>query len=153
MVSLPETQFSGQKQDMCVHCKVQKKSVTLVKGMRSVIILLTSHQWRRAWQPSPEFLPGESHGQRSLGGYRPWGRRGSEATYQLNDKVTAPIRTMAVCSSAEVPAGGRWSRLPFPRWCEPAGTSFTPDTTSLSPPRSEEDQQSYCYSPWISRTI
>ena len=27
--------------------------------------------WRRKWQPSPVFLPGESHGQRSLGGYSP----------------------------------------------------------------------------------
>jgi len=27
--------------------------------------------WRRAWQPSPVFLPGESHGQRSLVGYNP----------------------------------------------------------------------------------
>ena len=27
--------------------------------------------WRRAWQPTPVFLPGESHGQRSLVGYRP----------------------------------------------------------------------------------
>ena len=25
--------------------------------------------WRRAWQPTPLFLPGRSHGQRSLGGY------------------------------------------------------------------------------------
>ena len=29
--------------------------------------------WRRAWQPTPEFLPGESHGQRSLVGYSPLG--------------------------------------------------------------------------------
>ena len=27
--------------------------------------------WRRAWQPTPAFLPGESHGQRSLAGYSP----------------------------------------------------------------------------------
>ena len=27
--------------------------------------------WRRAWQPTPVFLPGESHGQRSLEGYSP----------------------------------------------------------------------------------
>ena len=27
--------------------------------------------WRRAWQPSPVFLPGESHGQRSLAVYGP----------------------------------------------------------------------------------
>ena len=26
--------------------------------------------WRRAWQPAPVFLPGESHGERSLAGYR-----------------------------------------------------------------------------------
>ena len=28
--------------------------------------------WRRAWQPIPGFLPGESHGQRCLVGYSPW---------------------------------------------------------------------------------
>ena len=27
--------------------------------------------WRRAWQPTPVFLPGESHGQRSLVSYSP----------------------------------------------------------------------------------
>ena len=31
--------------------------------------------WRRAWQPTPVFLPGESHGQRSLEGYSPRGRK------------------------------------------------------------------------------
>ena len=29
--------------------------------------------WRRARQPTPIFLPEESHGQRSLTGYSPWG--------------------------------------------------------------------------------
>ena len=29
--------------------------------------------WRRAWQPIPVFLPGKSHGQRSLAGYSSWG--------------------------------------------------------------------------------
>ena len=36
--------------------------------------------WRRAWQPIPVFLPGESHGQRSLVGYSPWGRTESGMT-------------------------------------------------------------------------
>ena len=36
--------------------------------------------WRREWQPTPEFLPGESHGQRSLAGYSPWGHKESETT-------------------------------------------------------------------------
>ena len=31
--------------------------------------------WRRKWQPSPVFLPGESHGQRSLAGYSPQGHK------------------------------------------------------------------------------
>ena len=31
--------------------------------------------WRRTWQPTSVFLPGESHGQRSLVGYSPWGHR------------------------------------------------------------------------------
>ena len=31
--------------------------------------------WRRKWPPTPVFLPGESHGQRSLQGYSPWGHR------------------------------------------------------------------------------
>ena len=35
---------------------------------------------RRAWQPTPVFLPGESHGQRSLEGYRPRGLKESDTT-------------------------------------------------------------------------
>ena len=31
--------------------------------------------WRKKWQPTPVLLPGDSHGQRSLAGYSPWGRR------------------------------------------------------------------------------
>ena len=31
--------------------------------------------WRRKWQPAPIFLPGESHVQRNLMGYSPWGRK------------------------------------------------------------------------------
>ena len=35
---------------------------------------------RRAWQPTPVFLPGESRGQRSLVGYSPQGRKESDMT-------------------------------------------------------------------------
>ena len=31
--------------------------------------------WRRKWQPTPVFLPGKSHGQRSLADYSPWGHK------------------------------------------------------------------------------
>ena len=36
--------------------------------------------WRRKWQPTAVFLPGESHGQRGLVGYSPQGRTESEIT-------------------------------------------------------------------------
>ena len=31
--------------------------------------------WSRKWQPTPVFLPGKFHGQRSLASYSPWGHR------------------------------------------------------------------------------
>ena len=40
--------------------------------------------WRRKWQPTPVFLPGKSHGQRSLVGYSPWGCKESEMTESRN---------------------------------------------------------------------
>ena len=36
--------------------------------------------WRKAWQSTPLFLPGESPGQRSLVGYSPWGHRELDTT-------------------------------------------------------------------------
>ena len=36
--------------------------------------------WRRKWQPTPVFLPGKSHGQRSLAGCNPWGHKESDTT-------------------------------------------------------------------------
>ena len=35
---------------------------------------------RRTWQPTPVFLPGESHGQRSLAGYSPSGHKELDTT-------------------------------------------------------------------------
>ena len=40
--------------------------------------------WRRKWQPIPVFLPREFHGQRSLAGYSPWGRKESDTTERLH---------------------------------------------------------------------
>ena len=42
--------------------------------------LSTFMHWRRKWQPTPVFLPRESHGQRSLVGCSPWGRTESDTT-------------------------------------------------------------------------
>ena len=39
--------------------------------------------WRRIWQPSPVFLPGEAHGERSLVGYSPWDCKDLDVTEQV----------------------------------------------------------------------
>jgi len=43
--------------------------------------------WRRKWQPTPVFLPGKSHGWRSLVGYSPWGCKELNTTEQLHFHV------------------------------------------------------------------
>ena len=42
--------------------------------------------WRRKWQPTPVFLPGESHGRRSLVGYSPRGRKELDTTKHTNTR-------------------------------------------------------------------
>ena len=49
-----------------------------------LIYNLSGFEWRRKWQPTPVFLPGESHGWRSLVGYSPRGRKESDTTERLN---------------------------------------------------------------------
>ena len=40
--------------------------------------------WRRKWEPTPVFLPGKSHGQRSLVDYTPQGSKESDTTERLH---------------------------------------------------------------------
>ena len=40
--------------------------------------------WRRELQPNPVFLPGKSHGQRSLEDYSPWDHKESKTTEQIS---------------------------------------------------------------------
>ena len=48
--------------------------------------------WRRKWHPTPLFLPGESCGQRSLVGYRPWGwgvtKQSDTTEHKLNNDIS-----------------------------------------------------------------
>ena len=108
--------------------------------------------WRRAWQPSPELLPGESRGQRSLAGYSPWGHKELDTTETTEhahthsqgvinlsslctkeDREPAPLRgsgSETVSSSCEPPAVLKLSHdasckvLQAPR--APAGKMMTP---------------------------
>ena len=45
--------------------------------------------WRRAWQPTSIFLPGEAHRQRSLVGYSPWGHKESDTTEHTHTHYTS----------------------------------------------------------------
>ena len=47
--------------------------------------------WRKAWQLTPVFLPGEPQGQRSLSGYSPWGHKGLDMTERLSIAQNAVI--------------------------------------------------------------
>ena len=61
--------------------------------------------WRRAWQPTPVFLPGESHGQRNKVGYSPWGYKDSDSTEatENNTQYDLPVANPSL-----------WNWDPFP---------------------------------------
>ena len=45
---------------------------------------IRSQSQRKELLPTPVFLPGEFHGQKSLVGYNPWGRKESDTTDYIN---------------------------------------------------------------------
>ena len=65
--------------------------------------------WRRKWQPTPVFLPGESHGQRSLAGYSPRGLKKPERLN--NNKHTLPPNPV-LCSPPDATPDVRHCRHP-----------------------------------------
>ena len=65
-------------------CWLRRYSVCLQCGRPGFRPWVGKITWRRKWQTTPELLPGKSHGQRSLVGYSPWGRKESDTTEQLH---------------------------------------------------------------------
>ena len=55
-------------------------SQTVGHDWAASLSLFTFMHWRRKWQPTPVFLPGESQGRGSLVGCRLWGRTESDTT-------------------------------------------------------------------------
>ena len=72
---------------------------------------------RRQWHPTPVFLPGKSHGQRSLVGCSPWGCKELDVTERLHfhfslyalEKETA---THSSVRALRIPGTGEHGRLP-----------------------------------------
>ena len=52
----------------------------IIQCSATSLSLFTFMRWRRKWQPTPVFLPGESQGQGSLVGCRLWGHTESDTT-------------------------------------------------------------------------
>ena len=66
---------------------VKNVNICVCVGMY-VHIYVYIYPWRRKWQPAPVFLPGKFHGQRSLAGYSPWGRKESDMTEHSTHRHT-----------------------------------------------------------------
>ena len=69
---IPWTEEPGRLQSM--------GSLRVEPDCASSLSLFTFMHWRRKWQPTPVFLPGESQEWGSLVGYRLWGRTESDTT-------------------------------------------------------------------------
>ena len=69
---IPRTEEPGRLQSV--------GSLGLGHNSATSLSLFTFMHWRRKWQPTPMFLPGESQGRGSLVGSRLWGRTESDTT-------------------------------------------------------------------------
>ena len=74
----PSWGFLGDASDKDLACQYKRKRKRCRFDPRVWKI-----PWRRKWQPTPIFLPGESHGQRSLAVYSPWGHKELGITERL----------------------------------------------------------------------
>ena len=74
--------------------------------------------WRRAWQPTPVFLPRNAHGQRNLESYSPWGRKESDTMGQLSAQCmngSTEISCVLTCNQGLILGGKMWSFY-LPSW-------------------------------------
>ena len=63
---------------------VKTKTQSDLENSNSVTCSVNHLTWRRQWHPTPVLLPGNSHGQRSMVGCNPWGRKESDTTERLH---------------------------------------------------------------------
>ena len=89
----PGCQSAGWEGDELLNEAVQGVWTSLLAQMYSVCLQcgrpgfdpwVRKIPWRRKWHPTPELLPGESHGWWSLVGYSPWGRKELDTTERLH---------------------------------------------------------------------
>ena len=78
-----------------------EKNLPAVQETR-VLSLGQEDPCRKKWQPTPVFLPGESHGQRRLAGYSPWGH-----TESLDTTEKGKLNLIGKLNSNSIPLPGK----------------------------------------------
>ena len=84
------------------------KSVCLQSGRPRFDPWVGKISWRRKWQPIPVFLPGKSHGWRSLEVYSPWGHKELDTTewlhchFMIHTKACVTKSKLALLTAQEV---------------------------------------------------
>ena len=112
-----QRQFSGKESTcQCRNCRRQGFNPWVGKN-----------PWRRKWLSTPVLLPRESHGQRSLVGYSPWGHKESHTTKQLT--LLSFIESTMITLLLQVfwSFGHETCGIPAP---QPGIEPIPPDTTS-----------------------
>ena len=135
-----------RKQNRTLAWWLRGKSVCLQCGKPGFSPWVGKIPWRRKWQPTPVFLPGESHGQRSLVGYTSRGCKESDLTslsLSPSRRTARPSPTPAAClrqfwrNSSRVTgiysvhtrprSPVTYSRLSLCWWERSFGSGFLPD--------------------------
>ena len=96
---LPSQGFPGGKESSCQFLRCRRH------GFNSWVRKIP---WRRKERLTPVFLPGKFHGQRSLGGYSPWGHKQSNMTEGLSARTQTHTPTL-VCQQGWGGAGATGS--------------------------------------------
>ena len=102
----------------------------------ALLSLFTFMHWRRKWQPTPVFLPGEFQGQGSLVGCHLWGCTKLDTT-EVTQQQQNPVVTEGTISLLQPLPSGIHLRTHFLKskftLSFYRSNSFTPTTSSASP--------------------
>ena len=143
-LKIPWTEESGRLQSMG-SLKVGHDWVTSLS-------LFTFMHWRRQWQPTPVFLPGESQGQGSLVGCRLWDRTSRTRLKRLSSSSSSS----SALSDWKLPWWLRWQRTclqcgrpGFDPWVRKITWRRKRQPTPVFSPGVSHGQRSLVgYSPW-----